>query len=310
MAKQAKKQDTEAVVLVSDMNPPFRDKAFFAINGAILTVLTLIILIPLIYIVACSFSSPSAVAGGKVTLWPVDFSVEGYRRVFTYPNIWVSYGNTFFYTVFGTLINVVITLLCAYPLARKDLPLKKGIMFLFTFTMLFSGGMIPNYILVKSLGMTNTRWAMLLPNALSVYNMIIARTFIMNIPVDLLEAANIDGCNDTQYFFHVVIPLSGTLISMLVLFYAVGHWNSYFNAFLYLYDKDLMPLQIVLREVLIANSINTDSITDESSFTAIVGMSELIKYALIVVASAPILVLYPFLRRYFVKGVMIGSLKG
>ncbi len=310
MPKKMRKQDNEAIILATDFRPAKRDKVFYAINGAILILLTLIVLIPLIYILACSFSSPRAVAGGKVYLWPVEFSVEGYRRVFVYPNIWVSYGNTIFYTIVGTAINVVVTILCAYPLARRDLPYKGIIMFIFTFTMMFSGGMIPSYILLKNLGMTNTRWAMLVPGALSVYNMIVARTFLMNIPSDLLDAASIDGCNDTQYFFRIALPLSGTLISMLVLFYAVGHWNSYFNAFLYLYDKKLMPLQIVLREVLVANSINTESIADESSFTAIVGMSELIKHALIVVSSVPILVLYPFLRRYFVKGVMIGSLKG
>ena len=310
MIKLIKIRKDDNSILVTDYYPSKVDCVFYVVNGIVLTALTLIVLIPLIYIMACYFSSAEAVAGGKVTLWPVNFSVEGYKRVFIYPNIWTSYGNTIFYTLAGTLINIVFTLMCAYPLSRRDLPFKNGIMFLFTFTMLFGGGMIPNYLLLKSLGIINTRWAMLIPGALSVYNMIIARTFIMGIPLELLEAADIDGCSDTQYFFHILLPLSGTLISVLILFYAVSHWNSYFNAFLYLYYRELMPLQIILREVLVANTISTDTITDEESFQAIIGMGELLKHALIVVSSAPILMLYPFMRRYFVKGVMLGSLKG
>lgn len=305
-----KKGNSEASLQVTELHVTVGDRVFYTLNNLAVILLTLLILLPLINIVASSFSAPAAVAGGKVFLWPVSPSVEGYIKVFQYPGIWRSYGNTFFYTVAGTAINLAMTLAAAYPLARRGLPFKGLIMFLFTFTMMFSGGLIPNYMLLKGLGMTNTVWAMLLPGAISVYNMIVARTFIMGIPVDLWEAANIDGCSDAQYFLHCVLPLSGTLISVLTLFYAVGHWNAYFNAFIYLIDRDLYPLQILLREILIANSINADVLVDPETMAAMVGMADLLKFALIIVASVPILVLYPFLRKYFVKGVMIGSLKG
>lgn len=286
------------------------EKVFHLFNNMIIYIIMLIVLIPMINVLASSFSSASAVNSGKVYLWPVDFSFEGYDMVFRYPNIWISYGNTIYYTVVGTAINIVMTLIAAYPLSRKGLPFRGFFMFLFTFTMLFSGGMIPTYLVMKTINVTHTRWAMLLPGAISVHNMIIARTFIQNIPEELREAAHLDGCSDTKYFTHVVIPLSTTLISVLTLYYAIGHWNSYFNAFLYLSDRRMMPLQIMLREVLLSTEITADTIMDSETASAIAGMSDLLKYSLIVVASAPILCLYPFLQKYFVKGVMIGSLKG
>lgn len=286
------------------------DRIFHVINNIIVSLLFLIVLLPLINVLASSFSSASAVNSGKVLLWPVDFSVIGYEKVFVYPGVWRSYGNTVFYTVAGTAINVIVTLLAAYPLSRRDLPFKGFFMFLFTFTMMFGGGMIPTYLVMKQIGVINTVWAMLLPGALSVYNMIIARTFMQNIPMDLFEAAHLDGCSDARYFTMIALPLSGTMISVLTLYYAVGHWNAYFNAFLYLNNRDLMPLQIILREVLLSTQISADAIVDGDTAAALAGMSDLLKYSLIVVASAPILCLYPFLQKYFVKGVMIGSLKG
>ena len=287
-----------------------KDKTFHFANLLLTLCLTLLVLLPLLHVLSASFSSPSAVSLGKVLIFPVDFSLEGYRRVFVYPGIWTSYANTIFYTVAGTAVNVLLTLLAAYPLAKRGLPLRGFIMFLFTFTMLFSGGMIPTYLVVKKIGITNTRWAMLLPGALSVYKTIIARTFMQDIPEELSEAAALDGCDDARYFLRVVLPLSGTLISVLTLFYAVGHWNDYFQAFLYLVDRDKLPLQLILREILVANTINLDSFTDPETAMALAGMADLMKYSLIIVSCAPILVLYPFLQRYFVKGVMIGSLKG
>jgi putative aldouronate transport system permease protein len=286
------------------------DRVFYCVNGSLIILLTLIVLLPLINILASSFSAPAAVSAGKVLLWPIDIGLEGYKKVFVYPLIWNSYLNTVVYTVAGTAINITVTMFCAYPLARKTLPLKGVIMFLFTFSVMFNAGMIPNYMLLRSLSMIDTRWAMLIPGALSVYNMIIARTFIQNITTDMWDAATIDGCSDTQYFIHVVIPLSRTLISVLALFYAVAHWNSYFDAFLYLSSRRLFPLQILLREILIANSIRGDQVMDPDTLAAMVGMADLIKYALIVVSCAPILMLYPFLQKFFVKGLMIGSVKG
>lgn len=286
------------------------DRVFYWSTEIVLGILTLIVLIPLIYIVASSFSSPSAVSAGKVFLWPVDFSLEGYKTVFENKMIGTAYLNTFFYTIFGMLINVAMTMIAAYPLARKGLPFKGFFLFLFTFTMLFNGGTIPNYILMIGLNLLDTRWAMMLPGAISVYNMIIARTFIQNIPDDLHEAAAIDGCSDFKFFFQMVLPLSVTLLSVLMLYYAVGHWNAYFDAFLYLTDRKLYPLQIILREILIANSINANEVVDDLTMSAKQGMAELLKFALIIVSSLPVLVLYPFVKKYFLKGVMIGALKG
>ena len=286
------------------------DRTFYAIVNAIVGVFMLIVLIPLVNIVASSFSSPGAVSSGKVLFWPVEFSLDGYKTVFENKMIGTAYFNTFFYTIVGTMINLAMTMMAAYALARKNLPYKGFFMFLFTFTMLFSGGTIPNYMLVVNLKLYDTRWAMLLPGAISVYNMIIARTFIQNIPNELYEAASIDGCSDARYFFTMVIPLSVTLLSVLTLYYAVAHWNSYFDAFLYLTNRKLYPLQIVLREILIANSINANEVVDDLTMSAKQGMADLLKFSLIIVSSLPVLVLYPFVKKYFLKGVMIGALKG
>ena len=250
-------------------------------------------------------------SAGKVTLWPVDFSLRGYQAVFEYKSVFIGYRNTIFYTVVGTLINVAMTMLAAYALARKTLPGRGFFTFLFTFTMMFNGGLIPNYILMKDLHIINTVWAILLPGAISAYNLVVTRTFIQNtIPDDLLEAAQIDGCSDTQFFFQFVLPLSKAVMAVITLYYAVTHWNAYFKAFIYLNDRSLYPLQIYLREILIMNSMDTESIMDPDQMEAMQGMADLLKYSLIVVSTAPILCIYPFLQRYFIKGVMIGSLKG
>ena len=286
------------------------DRMFYRVNAILLMLLTLSVLYPIIYVLANSFSSPAAVSSGKVYLWPLDPSVEGYRRVLENPNILSGFLNSVFYTVVGTAINLAMTMIAAYPMARKDLPLRSFFSVLFAFTMLFGGGMIPNYILIMKLGMLNTRWALLLPGALSVYNMIIARTAMQSLPDELLEAAYIDGCSDARYFVRIVLPLSGATIAVLALYYAVGHWNSYFSAFMYLSDRSKYPQQIVLREILIMGQIAESDITDLDSAERIQGLSQLLKYALIVISSAPMMLIYPFVQKYFVKGVMIGSLKG
>lgn len=286
------------------------DRIFYRVNAILLTLLTLSVLYPIIYVLANSFSSPAAVSSGRVYLWPLDPSVEGYRRVLENPNILSGFLNSVFYTVVGTAINLAMTMIAAYPMARKDLPLRSFFSVLFAFTMLFGGGMIPNYILIMKLGMLNTRWALLLPGALSVYNMIIARTAMQSLPDELLEAAYIDGCSDARYFVRIVLLLSGATIAVLALYYAVGHWNSYFSAFMYLSDRSKYPLQIVLREILIMGQIAESDITDLDSAERIQGLSQLLKYALIVISSAPMILIYPFVQKYFVKGVMIGSLKG
>lgn len=287
------------------------DRLFYIGITVILTIVFLAVLYPCVFVVAASFSSGSAVQSGKVYLWPVDFSLEGYKTVFQNKDVWTGYANSLFYTIVGTAINIVVTMLAAYGTSRRDLPGRNGIMMYFAFTMIFGGGIIPNYLLVKELGLLNTRWALLLPGALSVYNMIMARTFIQNnIPEELLEAAQIDGCSDFRYLIQVVLPLSKAIIAVLVLLYGVSHWNQYFNAMIYLNDKDLYPLQLFLREILQANTIDPSSVVDPELQMKLAELANVMKYALIVVSMIPVMLIYPFVQKYFIQGVMIGSVKG
>lgn len=286
------------------------DRWFYIISYSIVSILVIVVLYPIIYVISASFSSGNAIATGKVWLWPVEFTLDGYAAVFKYKDIWIGYRNSILYTVAGTLINVCMTMICAYPLSRKNLRGRNKIMFLFTFTMLFNGGMLPNYILISKLKMINTAWSLLLPGAISVYNMIVARTFIQsNIPDELLESSRIDGCDDIRFFFKMVLPLSKAILAVLVIWYAVGHWNSYFNAFLYLNDKSKYPLQIYLREILVLGEVQSDMIDGETE-SAIRNLKYLLKYSTIVVSTVPLYAIYPFIQKYFVKGVMIGSVKG
>jgi len=288
-----------------------RDIPFFVITGFILSILFLLTAYPMILVLSASFSDRMAVLAGKVVLWPVKFSLEGYEAVFKYPDILIGYRNTIFYTSLGTFINILVTMIAAYPFTRSGWYGKKFMTFIFIFTMFFSGGMIPTYLQVRNLGLLNSIWAMVLPGALSIYNMIIARTFIQNtIPKELFESAKIDGASEFRCFISIVLPLSKAVISVLILYYAVGHWNTYFSAFIYLSKRQLYPLQIFLREILIANSIEMNPMLDDSAMSYFQGMYDLLKYSLIVVATAPIICVYPFVQKYFVKGVMIGSVKG
>lgn len=288
-----------------------QDKIFYSIVYVTIIILTLSVLYPIIYILSSSFSSGEAVSSGKVLLFPVDFSLEGYRRVFENARVWIGYRNTIFYTVVGTLNNVFMTLICAYPLARRNLPGRKFFMLFFVFTMYFSGGMIPSYLLMRSIGYVNTIWAIIVPGSFSIYQMIVARTFINStIPEELFEAATIDGCSDFCYFAKFVVPLSKAIITVMTLQYAVGHWNSYFRAYIYLSNKNLFPLQVFLREILVMNQIESTEFTDPETQMIMQGMADLLKYSLIVVATLPIMLIYPFIQKYFVQGVMIGSLKG
>jgi ABC-type sugar transport system, permease component len=264
----------------------------------------------MIFVVSNSFSSTRAVMAGRVWLLPVDFTLAGYKAVFANRMIVTGYANTIFYTGLGTLVNIAMTIAAAYPLSRKDFKAKNFIMLAFTFTMFFSGGMIPTYMLISNLGWINHRIVMIVPVALTVYNVIITRTYFQTtIPDEMLEAAQIDGCSDFKFLFSIVLPLSKAIIAVITLFYAVNHWNSFFNAFMYLNDKSLYPLQLVLRQILLASDIDS-SMTNLSEAAAMEGLKELLKYALIVVASFPVLCLYPLIQKYFVKGVMIGSVKG
>ena len=284
------------------------DRIFLGGVYLFLTVVLLTVLYPLIYVVSSSFSSPLAVSSGRVWLWPVDFSLRGYQVTLSNPQIITGYVNSIYYTFFGTLISVTLTVLVAYPLSRRTLFGRNGIMLFITFTMIFSGGLIPTYLVVKELGMLNTRWAMLIPQAVAAWQVIIARTFFqVNIPDELAEAAELDGCSDLRFLWSVVIPLSKPIIAVLVLMYAVGQWNAYFDALLYLKSAELEPLQLVLRSILILNTTTSGSM-EASAMVERQQMADLLKYALIVVGSLPVLILYPFAQRYFVRGMLIGSI--
>ena len=271
----------------------------------------LVVFIPLWNIVVSSFSDVNAVLGGRVSLWPVDFSLDGYKAVLSNKDVGTGYLNTLAYTVIGTIVNISVTMICAYPLTRRELPFRGLIMFLFTFTMFFGGGLIASYLNISNLHMINTFWVMILPGAMSVYNMVLARTFIQSsLPNDLMEAARIDGCSYTRYFFKIVLPLSPAILAVLALNYAVGHWNSYFSALIYLRDRSRFPLQLFLREILIANTIDDSLLVDPESNEIRQGRADVLKYALIVLSTLPVLCFYPFAQRYFMQGIMIGSLKG
>ncbi|HRW08050.1 MAG TPA: carbohydrate ABC transporter permease [Caldilineaceae bacterium] len=287
------------------------DQLFNLVNYTILTIFLVVVLYPLLYVVSASFSDGAAVIAGKVVLWPVDFSVAAYQKIFAYDRVWTGYANSLFYAVFGTLLNIGMTLIAAYPLARRDLYGRGVILGLFVFTMFFNGGLIPSYLLVRDLDMLNTRAALIVPQALSVWNLLIAITYFRSsIPPELLEAAQLDGCNDFQYFFRILLPLSTPLIAVLSLFYAIGHWNQFFAALIYLSKEELYPLQIILRDILIQSQVDMNMVDDMKTMAAKQAMRELMKYALIVVASVPVLMIYPFVQKYFVRGIMLGSIKG
>lgn len=290
------------------------DRLFFILDWILLIFLLVIVAIPLFNVVSCSLSDPVAVGAGKVYLTPKGFNLTAYKALLRERTIMTGFFNTLFYTVVGTLLNIVVTLSCAYPLSRRDLLCKKPLMFFFSFTMLFSGGMMPSYLLIKSLGLLNSRWVMIIPGAMSVNNMIIARTFFMNtIPPELTEAAEIDGASDYRLIFSVVLPLSAPIIAVLTLFYAVGHWNSFFSCFLYITKQELFNLQVVLRNFMSNTDalMNTDGLTDSIAAAQDTALfRDVLKYAIIVFTSIPILMVYPFVQKHFVKGVMVGSLKG
>jgi multiple sugar transport system permease protein/putative aldouronate transport system permease protein len=287
------------------------DRIFNGFNYILLTLYLVIVLYPLVYLVSASFSSPEAVTAGRVQLWPVEPTVIAYETIFKDPAIVRGFFNSVFYAVAGTAVNIVLTLLAAYPLSRRDLRGRGWIMFFFFFTTLFSGGLIPTYLVVRDLGLLNTRWALILPSALSVWNVIITRTYFQTtVPGELLDAAKIDGASDFRFLRDVVLPLSGPIVAVNALFYAVGHWNAYFDALIYLNDESLFPLQLVLRQILVQNQTNLHMTGDIQSMLARENLADLLKYALIVVSTLPLLLVYPFVQKHFVKGALIGSLKG
>lgn len=283
-----------------------------AIN-IVMALLFLVVLYPLIYVVSSSFSSGDAVFNGKVILWPVDFSTFGYEIVLKFPKVWVGYKNTIINTVLGTIMNVFTTTLVAYPLSRKEFQGKGFYMFIFMFTMWFGGGLVPTYILMSDLGLINNRLSVLLTGLVSISNMVVMRSFFRNsIPGDLHDAARVDGISDIGYLIKIVLPLSKAIFSVITLYYAVAHWNAYFSAMIYLREPSMMTLQQVLKDLLAQASPSLDDVSDMSAedLANMQYAADLMKYSLIVISSAPILCAYPFVQKYFEKGVMIGSVKG
>ena len=286
------------------------DLTFDIIVNLLGIIIILIVIIPLIFVLAASFSDPDLVIKGKVLFLPKGFTTEAYTMVFENQDIWRGFRNTCFYTIAGTIISVILTMLAAYPLSRRELAGRNVIMMLILFTMYFSGGMIPTYLLVKDLGMYNTIWALLIPAALSTYNLIVAKTFFENsIPVELYESARLDGCGNFAMLSKIVLPLSKAILAVLVLYYAVGIWNAYFDALIYLRDTNLHPLQIILRNILLLGQTEQMG-TNDVGMAEKIKMAEAVKYSAIVVSSIPMLIIYPFVQKYFVKGVMIGAVKG
>lgn len=287
------------------------DRVFDAVNLAGTALFSLVVLYPLLYVVSASFSSPAAVVAGRVWLLPVEPTFRAYAEIFKSSTILLGYRNSLLYMMTGTTINVILTVCAAYPLARRDLFGKNVIMVFFVFTMLFNGGLIPYFLVVKRLGMLDTFWAMIIPNALSVYYVLIARTFFLSsFPDELLEAVRIEGASDFRFVWSFVIPLSGPIIAVLGLFYALGHWNSYFHALIFMSSMRKFPLQILLKNILVDATTDFKGAYDFQDVIKREELRVLLRYALIVVASLPVLIIYPFVQRFFVKGVMIGSIKG
>ena len=295
------------------------DRALYGVVNALLALMMLLVAYPLLNILSSSFSSPRAVSTGRVVLLPVEFSLLGYQTVFAHRLIGIAYRNTIFYSLAGTLINLTMVLTCAYPLSRRDFPLRSPLMIACLITMYFSGGLIPTYIMVKNLGLVNTRWVLVLMGGLSVYNVIVTRVyFTSNIPEALYEAARIDGASELRIFGQLALPLSGPIVAVIALYYAVGHWNDYFTALIYATKKDYQPLSLVLRRLLIQNeAAYLGTMSDPNATEEMLAMAlqrtytaAAMKYSLVFISSAPMLIAYPFVQKFFVKGMMIGSLKG
>jgi ABC-type glycerol-3-phosphate transport system permease component len=291
------------------------DVIFDTVNLILVCLVIVACAYPLYYTVIASFSDPNAVITGQVFLWPVKLTMDSYRSVFHYSSVWIGYRNTLFYTVAGTAYNLFLLLPAAYGLSRRSLKGGRLLMFYFVFTMYFSGGTVPFYLQIRSMGLVDNPLVLIIPGAFSVYNMIITRTNFSAFPETLREAAKIDGAGEFRIFVQIVLPLSGAIVSVMALYHAVGHWNSYFNALLFLNDSNKFPLQLVMRQVLLMNQsigadVNGMSVEEMADLLRRQRLAETMKYSLIIIANLPILVAYPFVQKYFVRGVMIGSLKG
>ncbi len=304
-----KKTATAVTLNNKKVGVPLEDKILYSTVNIVMILWLIIVLFPVIFIVASSFSSSTAISTGRVLLWPVEFSTAAYEAVFQYKLVWNGFANTIFYTVVGTCINLVATTLCAYPLSRRNYQGRGFVTTLFIIPMFIGGGIIPNYLNVRDLGLLDNRLVLFIPGLIATSNMIIMRTFFTSsIPADLQEAASLDGCSDIRYLLQIVLPLSKAVMSVLLLYYAVGHWNAYYSALLYLRSSSKYPLQLILRTVLISYEGQDVNAGGAQAMKEQAG--EAMKYGLIVVTTVPILLVYPFIQKYFEKGVMIGSLKG
>ena len=289
------------------------DRIFLACNALFLLLILVVVIYPVWYAFIASFSDPLAVSRGELTLLPIGFDLSAYKKVFRYQRVMTGYRNTIVYTLTGTLVNTLMVIITAYPLSRKDLYGRKLLTKLFVFTMYFSGGLIPTYLLVRNIGLYNSMWALILPSCISMYNVIIMRSYFTNsLPYEIQEAAMIDGCANIEMLVKIVLPLSMPVIAVILLYHAVGYWNTYFSALIYLSDADKYPLQMVLRDILISSQISEFMDSSESSESIIQQalLANSLKYALIVVSSVPVIVIYPLLQKYFEKGIMLGAVKG
>ena len=287
------------------------DRVVEAISNVVLFVLAFIAIYPLYFVVIASFSDPVAVMNGEVFFAPKGITFRGYEKILAESKIWIGYANSIVYTVIATFLNVLVTMSAAFALSRPELPGRNRIMTFFMITMFFGGGLIPSYLLMQNLGLLDNRLVMIIPGLVTAWNLIIARTNIRStIPDELLEAAKIDGCSYFGCFVKMIMPLSSAIIAVLVLYYGVGHWNSFFSAMIYLTDPDKFPLQLILREILIQSEMTLELMSDSKAAQSAMQDVELMKFSVVIVASLPVLMLYPFLQKYFVKGVMVGAVKG
>ena len=299
------------VYVKSTMKEPFGDRVFNWVNFFFASVFFIIVFYPLLYVVSSSFSDPQAVISGQVRFLPVGFGFQGYAAVLTQSKVITGYLNSLYYMFVGTSFNIMMTVLAAYPLSRRDFRERNVIMMIFAFTMLFSGGLIPTFLLIRDLGLVDTRAVMFIPGGFGVINVIIVRTFFqVNVPDELLESAKMDGCTDFRFVLSVVLPLSGAIIAVQALFYSMGHWNAFFTPLIYLRSRELFPLQLVLREILLLNQVDPNLFVDLEDQAYREALNALLRYSLIVVASLPFMLMYPFVQKFFVKGVLIGSIKG
>jgi ABC-type glycerol-3-phosphate transport system permease component len=287
-------------------------KVFYALDFILLSFCGIVVLVPLLNIFSQAFSSPQSVLAGRVGLWPRNFTLRTFYLILRNGNVVTGYLNTLFYAVAGTAINLVVTVMCAYPLSRRDFAGRNFFTLLFAFTMMFSGGMIPTYIIIRNMGLLDTRWVMLLPSAMTVWNMILARTFFQNtIPNEMYESAEMDGASDIKTLFSIVLPLSAPILAVLTLFYAVStHWNAYFDAMMYLKSQRLYNIQLILRNAIANIQGMLNSTGDLSLQEQTLAVGEASKYAIIVASMLPVLIIYPFVQKYFIKGIMIGAIKG